>query len=153
MKRTTALAGKRAAVLGGGILARTAAAALSSQAALVVLTGQGEKVPAESAGEQKFETRPYSDLPSRVDLLVVATSVGDELDEEISSLPDKRLDFDLLYDLASSPGSSRLRQLAARRGLETVDAAEMMVEQVAGQFLEWTGIDPDRGLMRKVINV
>lgn len=152
MNRTTTLAGRRAVVLGDGSLARTAAAALRSRDAHVVLVGHGGNELADFSRKHQCETRPYSEFPVRAELLVIATSVGDGLDEEISSLPDTQLDFDLLYDLVSSPESARLLRLAARRGLETVTGVEMLVERIAGQFLEWTGIDPDRRLMREVIN-
>jgi shikimate dehydrogenase len=152
MNRTTTLAGKRAVVLGGGDLARAGASALCSQKVQVILVAHEDSDLADCSWRRKCEIRPYSEFPIGADLLVVATSPGDRLDEELSSLPDVQLDFDLLYVLASSPGSSRLVHLAEGRGLETVGPVEMLVEQVAGQFREWTGIDPDRGLMREIIN-
>jgi shikimate 5-dehydrogenase len=61
------------------------------------------------------------------------------------------MDFDVVYDLVYSPENTRLLDLAGSQGLETISGMEMFVEQAALQSETWTGLSPDREMMRELI--
>jgi shikimate 5-dehydrogenase len=69
----------------------------------------------------------------------------------LSPLSEEQLDFEMVYDLIYEPEQTRLLQLASKKGLETISGLEMFLEASAEQFEFWTGIDPERQLMRDII--
>jgi len=58
-----------------------------------------------------------------------------------------RLVFDLIY----RPVETRLLQLAARRGIETVTGLEMFLAQGAAQWEIWTGERAPAAAMRRAV--
>jgi shikimate 5-dehydrogenase len=57
----------------------------------------------------------------------------------------------VIYDLVYRPEQTQLLELAGRRGLKTISGMEMFVEQAALQFTAWTGLSPERQMLREII--
>jgi 3-dehydroquinate dehydratase/shikimate dehydrogenase len=145
------LKGKTAIVLGNGGVAHTAVKALQDQGTEVTVVGRdGEKV-SHFAKRYGCRYTSFSDLPMAADLCVNATPVGQFPDIQDSPLTSDQLDFELVYDLVYRPEQTQLLELARRRGLETISGMEMFVEQAALQFDAWTGISPERQMLKEII--
>jgi shikimate 5-dehydrogenase len=56
-----------------------------------------------------------------------------------SPLEARELNCRLVFDLIYRPRVTKLMQLAARRGIETVSGVEMFVAQGTAQWEIWTG--------------
>ena len=93
----------------------------------------------------------FSDLPVPAQLCVNTTPVGQFPDIEDSPLKKDQMDFDVVYDLVYSPENTRFLNLAGSQGMETISGIEMFVEQAALQFEVWTGLSPDREMMRELV--
>ena len=51
---------------------------------------------------------------------------------------------------AETPRTALLDE-AARRGCRTIDGLSMFIEQVAMDFQTWTGVDPNRQVLREAV--
>ena len=89
-------------------------------------------------------------VPDGTDILVNATSVG--LYPDVDAMLDVDLGMlaagALVADVVPNPPRTRLLREADARGLETLDGLGMLVEQGAVNMRLWTGVDPDRAVMR-----
>ncbi len=91
-------------------------------------------------------------MPPEADLLINATSLG-------GGGPDARLPVDLdslrpetvVADVTLNPPETWLLREAGRRGSPTVDGLAAYIDQIAIGLELWTGVDPDRGVMREAI--
>ena len=90
------------------------------------------------------------EVPSEVNLLINATSIGhDGPDEQIPiALDSLRPDLTVADVTPNSPQTWLLRQ-AAERGCPTIDGLTMYIDQMAAAMKIWTGIDPDRNVLRE----
>lgn len=86
-----------------------------------------------------------------VDLVVNATSLG-------YNDPDAGLDLDLrqaggplVADVVFNPPRTKLLRQAEAAGCRTLDGLGMLVNQGAIAFRLWTGVEPDREVMRAVL--
>ena len=61
------------------------------------------------------------------------------------------MDFEVVYDLVYSPENTRLLELARNQGVKIISGMEMFVEQAALQSEAWTGLSPDREMMKELI--
>jgi shikimate dehydrogenase len=153
-------AGKSLVLLGAGGAARAIAveAALAGASEITIVNRDpgrgselaamvGERTPAraELAGwERTFQ------VPDGTDILVNATSVG--LFPDV----DARLDVDvetlrpglIVADVIPNPPRTRLIADAEERGCTVLDGLGMLVNQGAIAIRLWTGVDPDRAVMR-----
>ena len=145
------LKGKEAVVLGNGGAAHTVVAALQKEKARVVVVGRNREQVAQFAALYDCDHALFSDLPMRADLCVNTTPVGQYPKMEESPLREDQLDFDCIYDLVYHPSRTLLLQIAERKGISAISGMEMFVEQAALQFLGWTGIEPDRELIQKIV--
>jgi shikimate dehydrogenase len=132
----TALAGAASVT----VVNRTARRA--EEVARVVTTGTG--VPAASVAW----TGAYA-VPDTADVLVQATSLGFG---DPDALPDVVLDSLreglVVADVVVSPPSTALLRAARARGAVTLDGLGMLVGQGALAVRHWTGVEPDREVMR-----
>ena len=145
------LKGKSAVVLGNGGVAHTVVAALQNTGVQVTVVGRNLERVSRFASAYQCRHALFSDLPLRADLCINTTPVGQYPRTEDSPLAEDQLDFDVVYDLVYRPEETRFLQMARRKGLETISGMEMFIEQAALQFVTWTGIDPDRDLIRETI--
>ena len=151
LKPHGSLKGKTAVVLGNGGVAHTVVKALQDQGTEVTVVGRNREKVALFAKRYGCRYSLFSDLPIAADLCVNATPVGQFPNIEDSPLREDQLDFELIYDLVYHPEHTRLLELARRRGLKTISGMEMFVEQAALQFTAWTGLSPERQMLREII--
>lgn len=145
------LKGKTAVVLGNGGVAHTVVRALQDQGAEVTVAGRDRKKVSRFARRYGCGYTLFSDLSMAADLCVNATPVGQYPDIQDSPLTGEQLNFGLVYDLVYRPEQTQLLELARGQGLETISGMEMFVEQAALQFAAWTGISPERQMVREII--
>nr|WP_300146385.1 shikimate dehydrogenase [Propionicimonas sp.] len=153
-------AGARVAVLGAGGAARAIAVelALAGAAEVVVVSRRPEpgrelaeliSARTSATGRQAPWQGAWA-VPSGLDLLVNATQVG--LYPGGADLP--AVDLDTLRpplvvaDVIPNPPTTALVAAARSRGLTALDGLGMLVNQGAVAVQLWTGVDPDRTVMR-----
>lgn len=151
LNRKIRLRGASAVVVGYGGVAHTAVGALLSEKVRVTVTGRDAAKGKAFAQSYGCDWMPPDGVSGPLDLLVNTTPVGQYPHIEESPLPEQLLRFDVVYDLVYNPEMTRLLRVAKQKGSQIISGNEMFIEQAAQQFLTWTGIDPDRQLMREVI--
>ena len=67
---------------------------------------------------------------------------------DASPLDAAELNCRVVFDMIYRPRKTRLLQLAAQRGIETISGLEMFVAQGAAQFEIWTGMRAPVAAMR-----
>ena len=89
-------------------------------------------------------------VPPEADALIHATSLGHGSDETRLPLVLESLRPELLVaDVAAYAPQTWLLHEAAARGCKTVDGLSMFLEQMAVGLKLWTGLDPDRQVLRE----
>jgi shikimate 5-dehydrogenase len=83
------------------------------------------------------------------DVIVNATPVGMHPRVSDSPLEARDLNCRLVFDTIYRPRATKLLEIAARRGMETVSGFEMFVAQGAAQFEIWTGRSAPVEVMRR----
>jgi shikimate 5-dehydrogenase len=88
------------------------------------------------------------------DAIINATPVGMHPAIDRSPLEARELNCRLLFDTIYRPRVTKLMQLAARRGIETVSGVEMFVAQGTAQWEIWTGQRaPEKPMRAAVVEV
>jgi len=141
--RTTAL------VLGTGGVAHTVVKALTDHGVRVTVVGRAREKAGEFAERYGCATAVFDDLPLAADWCINCTSVGQQPDIGDSPLKDEDVRFELVYDLVYRPERTKLIRQAESKGIRTITGTRMFIEQAALQFQAWTGVDPDRALVRQ----
>ncbi len=155
-------AGKRVVLLGAGRVAQAVAVELAAAgvAGITVVNrteGRAGELAALLAG--KFET-PVSAVPWRedylvppeTDILIHATSLGRDPAEGRLPLALEGLRPELVVaDVTADWPYTWLIDEARQRGCKTVDGLSMFIEQAAIGFHLWTGVDPDRQVLREAV--
>jgi shikimate dehydrogenase len=91
-------------------------------------------------------------IPAGTDVLVNATSVGLYAPDDYPAVDICTLgDVGVVADVVFNPVETRLLRQAAAAGCATVDGLGMLVHQGAAAIERWTGITPDRGVMRAAL--
>jgi shikimate 5-dehydrogenase len=131
-------------LLGAGGAARALAFALRREGVEVAICGRtpsrarelARAVGARAIGEEEI-------APTGYDILINATPVGLEDPDRLPLRPEA-IGGRVVYDIVYGPRPTRLLREASRRGLETIDGREMLLEQALGQFLIWFDPSPDQ---------
>jgi shikimate dehydrogenase len=151
-------AGASIVLLGAGGAARAIAveAALAGAAAITIVNRderRGAELAALVDGRTRAELVVWDGayrVPEATGIVVNATSVG--LFPDVDARPD--LDLDTLRpemvvaDVIPNPPRSGLIRDAQERGCTVLDGLGMLVNQGAIGIRHWTGVDPDRAVMR-----
>jgi shikimate dehydrogenase len=152
-------AGLEVVVLGAGGAARAVAVetALAGAASVIVVNRdatRGEElarvVTAGTGVPAMFVPwdRTYA-VPASTDVVVNATSVGfGDADALVDLDLDSLRTGIVVADVVVSPPSTALLRAAQGRGATTLDGLGMLVGQGALAVRHWTGVDPDREVMR-----
>lgn len=153
---------KRIVVLGAGGASRAIAVevALAGAAEMTIVNRSAERGK-ELADLLKAKVQPNThfvpwqgdfEVPEQTDIVINATSIG--LGDESARVP---LEVDTLApqmvvaDVIFNPPETRLLRDAAKRGCKTLDGLGMLVNQGVIGFRIWTGIEPDRAVMREAL--
>jgi 3-dehydroquinate dehydratase/shikimate dehydrogenase len=152
LERRIPLRGSRALIFGAGGAARAVTFALAQSGASVCICArraQAAKALARAVGGEVVErSRLRREF---FDAIVNATPVGMHPAADRSPLAARELNCRLLFDLIYRPRVTRLMQLAALRGIETVSGVEMFVAQGTAQWEIWTGERAPVEAMRRAV--
>ncbi|MGC2506884.1 MAG: hypothetical protein WA369_09510, partial [Candidatus Acidiferrales bacterium] len=85
------------------------------------------------------------------DAIVNATPVGMHPAVGNSPLDARELNCRLVFDTIYRPRVTKLLELAARRGIETISGVEMFVAQGTAQWEIWTGERAPVEAMRRAV--
>jgi shikimate dehydrogenase len=156
-------AGQRVVLLGAGGAARAVAVELALAGAehLTVVNrdpGRGGELAAllrDRCGVQA-EYRPWQDggllVPPDAAILVNGTSIGLYQPDVMPPVDPASLRPGLVVaDVVFSPVRTRLLATAEAAGCRTLDGLGMLVNQGAEAFRRWTGVDPDRAVLRTAL--
>jgi 3-dehydroquinate dehydratase / shikimate dehydrogenase len=152
LKRRIPLRGSRALIFGAGGAARAVAFALAQSGASVCVCARREQAAKALARAVGGEVVERSRLPREFfDAIINATPVGMHPAQGRSPLAARELNCRLVFDLIYRPRITKLMQLAARRGIETVSGVEMFLAQGTAQWEIWTGERAPVDAMRRAV--
>jgi 3-dehydroquinate dehydratase / shikimate dehydrogenase len=147
-----ALRGSRVLIVGAGGAARAVAFALAEAGGSVCVcarrAAQAVALARAVGGEAIERNRLKREF---FDAIVNATPVGMHPHTWQSPLEAGELNCRLVFDTIYRPQVTKLLQLAARRGIETVSGVEMFVAQGTAQWEIWTGERAPVAVMRKAL--
>jgi len=152
LERRIPLEGTRVLIFGAGGVARAIAFALSRAGASVCICARRAAQAtalARAAGAEAIARRNLRE--EFFDAIVNATPVGMHPATNRSPLEARELNCRLVFDTIYRPRVTKLMQLAARRGIETVSGVEMFVAQGAAQWELWTGQRAPEKAMRAAV--
>ena len=152
LERRISLRGSRTLIFGAGGAARAVAFALAESGAVVCICARRmkqAKALARAVGGEAVE-RPRL-LREFFDAIVNATPVGMYPHSDRAPLRAEELNCRLVFDLIYRPRSTKLLQIAAQRGIETVSGVEMFVAQGTAQWEIWTGERAPESAMRRAV--
>jgi 3-dehydroquinate dehydratase/shikimate dehydrogenase len=152
LERRIPLRGSRALIFGAGGAARAVAFALAESGASVCICArrmaQAKALARAVEGEAVERPRLQREF---FDAIINATPVGMYPHAGSSPLSAAELNCRLVFDLIYRPRTTKLLQLAARRGIETVSGVEMFVAQGTAQWEIWTGERAPEAAMRRAV--
>jgi 3-dehydroquinate dehydratase / shikimate dehydrogenase len=152
LSRRIPLRGSRVLILGAGGAARAVAFALAESGASVCVTARRPVRAKALARAVEGEAIDRRDVRRQFfDAIVNATPVGMHPHENISPLKAAELNCRLVFDTIYRPQQTKLLQLAARRGIETITGVEMFLAQGAAQWEIWTGERAPLAAMRRAV--
>ncbi|MBZ5529244.1 MAG: shikimate dehydrogenase [Acidobacteriia bacterium] len=149
------LAGSRVLIFGAGGSARAAAFALARAGAVVGVCARREGQARELARAAGGEVIPRRALATEYfDAILNTTPVGMHPRSGISPLASRELNCHIVMDIIYRPGKTKLLQMAAARGCQTVSGADMFLAQGIAQWEIWTGLRaPEAAMGRAVLGV
>lgn len=160
VKRLIDPADKRAVLLGAGTLAHAVALELASAGAIGLTIVARDSARAEELAarlEGKFpnpvevaarEEEGYTPPPEAEILIQTADRDDGEGDDSPLS-PDGLRQELIVADAALTPARTKLLDEATDRGCKTIDGLSMFIEQLSIGLQKWTGVDPDRQILRE----
>ena len=152
LERRIPLRGSRTLIFGAGGSARAVAFALAESGASVCICARRAKAAQALARAVGGEVVKRSRLQREFfDAIVNATPVGMHPTEGRSPLSARELNCRLVFDLIYRPRVTKLMQLAAQRGIETVSGLEMFLVQGTAQWEIWTGERAPVEAMRRAV--
>jgi 3-dehydroquinate dehydratase / shikimate dehydrogenase len=152
LERRIPLRGSRALIFGAGGAARAVAFALAESGASVCVCARRPSAAKALARAVGAEVVERSRLKREFfDAIVNATPVGMHPTEGRSPLSARELNCRLVFDLIYRPRVTKLMQLAAQRGIETVSGVEMFLAQGTAQWEIWTGERAPVEAMRRAV--
>ncbi|MGH9782039.1 MAG: shikimate dehydrogenase, partial [Candidatus Acidiferrales bacterium] len=152
LERRTPIAGSRVLIFGAGGAARALAFALARGGASVSICARRPERAQRLARAIRGEAIPRAALRHEFfDAIVNATPVGMHPQAGDSPLQVRELNCRLVFDAIYRPRQTKLLQLAARRGIETVSGLEMFLAQGIAQWEIWMGERAPEKAMRQAV--
>jgi 3-dehydroquinate dehydratase/shikimate dehydrogenase len=152
LERRMPLRGSRVLIFGAGGVAKAVAFALARAGASVCVCArkpEKAKALAQRAGGTAIQRKSLRH--EFFDAIVNTTPVGMHPHTNVSPLDARELNCRLLFDTIYRPERTKLMQLAARRGIETVSGVEMFLAQGIAQWEIWTGERAPVKAMRRAV--
>lgn len=152
IERRMPIAGSRVLILGAGGAARAVAFALVQGGASVSICARRDEQAEGLAREIGGEAMPRASLRREFfDAIVNATPVGMHPHTHQSPLRAGELNCRIVFDAIYRPRRTKLLQLAAAKGIETISGVEMFLAQGFAQWEIWTGTRAPEATMRRVV--
>jgi 3-dehydroquinate dehydratase / shikimate dehydrogenase len=152
LERRIRLRGSRVLIMGAGGVARAVAFALAQAGAAVYVCARrpskAKSLARSVGGEAIARARLRKEY---FNAIVNATPVGMHPASGASPLGASELNCRLVFDTIYRPRKTKLLELAARRGIETVSGVEMFVAQGTAQWEIWTGRRAPGAAMRAAV--
>ena len=153
---------KRIVLFGAGTAARAVAVELAAAGVaditvvdrteahadeLIALLADKFDVPAAAEPwREEYHVPPDADI-----LIHAVTGDHDASNVELPFMADSLRPELLVADMTAETPRTALLDEAARRGCRTIDGLSMFIEQVAMDFQTWTGVDPNRQVLREAV--
>jgi shikimate dehydrogenase len=155
-------AGKKVLILGAGRIGRAAAWELAAaKVGAIALADRTESNALEAAKmlAEKFSVpvaaAPWGDayvIPPETDILIHATTLSEAEPAVMPAIDPAGLRPEMLVvDVAPHHPRTPLLDAAAAQGCKTLDGLTVFIEQVAVSFQLWTGVNPDRTVLREAV--
>jgi 3-dehydroquinate dehydratase / shikimate dehydrogenase len=152
IERRMPISGSRALILGAGGAARAVAFALAKGGASVSICARRNDRAKSLAREVGGEAIPRASLRHEYfDAIVNATPVGMHPNTHQSPLSARDLNCRIVFDAVYRPRRTKLLQLAAAKGIETISGVEMFLAQGIAQWEIWTGMRAPEATMRRAV--
>jgi shikimate dehydrogenase len=144
---------KTFAILGAGGAARAAVFGIQQRGGIPLVINRTPTRGEEMAREFGCPFHPLSEIGSiRADCLINTTPVGMIPEKEKSPIEKRVLtNFRWVMDCIYNPLKTRLLQDAEEAGCATLNGVGMFVHQGAEQIKIWTGMEPPRDLMKRIV--
>jgi 3-dehydroquinate dehydratase-1/3-dehydroquinate dehydratase/shikimate dehydrogenase len=138
-------------VIGAGGAARGAVAFLTREGAHVSIANRTRSRAEKLAQEFGARAVGITELQPGYTIIINATPAGMSGFENISPVPDRIFTkecvvMDMIYDPEMTPFLTAAKSAGVRAA---VSGKTMLIEQAAAAFTIWTGIRPDRDVMKK----
>lgn len=155
-------AGKHVVLLGTGQMGRAIGVELAAAGVGQLVIVDREASHAQTLADQlaaafavPVSTLPWEiplTLPAETEVLIHATSLGEGDTGEPCPLNLDALPAGLLaVDVVTNPPQTWLLRQCEERGLKTINGLEIFVAQAALDFQLWTGVEPDRTVLREAV--
>lgn len=152
LQKKLRIQGSRVLIFGAGGSARAAAFALARAGAQVFICARRETAAKQLARAVGGEAVPRRALPTEsFDAILNATPVGMHPREGISPLSARELQCRIVMDLVYRPESTKLLEIAAKKGIATVSGVNMFLAQGFAQWEIWTGKHAPEAAMRRAV--
>lgn len=155
--------GQHVVILGAGGAARAIAVELAlAGAAKVTIFNRSAARGEELVALVRSKTAAQSDflpwqgdcsIPADAGVVVNATSIGlaPHSDQRVPVAADTLLPHMVVADVIPNPPRTVFLREAEARGCRTLDGLGMLVNQAATNFEFWTGVKPEKEVMRRVL--
>ncbi len=152
LEKKLRLRGSRVLILGAGGSARAAAFAAAQAGADVLICARRETAARELARALGGSVVRRSALRSeKFDAILNATPVGMHPQDGISPLKAGELHCSVVMDFIYRPLQTKLLQIAAAKGIQTVSGVEMFLAQGIAQWELWMGSRAPEAAMRRAV--
>jgi shikimate dehydrogenase len=153
LKEVLEIKEKRFAVLGAGGTARGILYGLIQEGGYPIILNRTISKAENLAREFGCAFLSLSEIEKvEAEVLINTTSLGMAPDINKSSFPREHLKkFGWVVDIIYNPLKTRLLQEAGESGCKTISGLGMFVHQGAEQIKVWTGLEPPRAYMHKVV--
>jgi shikimate dehydrogenase len=156
------IGGKNIVVLGAGTVARSIAveAGLAGAAEITIVnqaTEQSQFV-VDLLNERVhvlaifFPWNGDYEVAAGTDIVVNATDIGaGDGEVRVPLVRESLTPETIVADVVSNPPRTQLLRMASEQGCRTLDGLGILVNQAAICFRAWTGVEPDREVMREAL--
>jgi shikimate dehydrogenase len=152
LEKKIRLKGRSVLIFGAGGAGRAAAFAIASTGAQISVCARRENAALGLAKAVHGEAIKRMELRRlKFDVIVNATPVGMFPNPQISPLTSGELNCSIVFDLIYRPMRTKLLQIAARKGLQTISGVEMFLAQGIAQWEWWMKEKAPEKEMRRVV--
>ncbi len=153
LREAMTVKGKKFAIIGAGGTARAAAYGIIKEGGFPVIVNRTAEKGERLALEFNCPFYSFGEIDKiEVDCLINTTPVGMYPHIDQSPVDSGLLDgCKYVMDVIYNPLETKLLKDAGLRGCQVLTGLDMFVHQGAEQIKLWTGQEPDRALMKKVV--